>query len=163
MMKKVEGSSKTGNGKNQSTEKEKKRSKSKRVAFPLDTAMYSNINGELVSAVNSEGLLITVPVSIIQADGTVRYEGYDPRKHLPLKKNNFTDIATFIKYQAYLLKIRGNNLLKLAADKEAKADRIAKFGDEQTRRKVQKIARMREQLEALQKQLQEEGIKIDDI
>jgi len=160
MVKKVEGSSKTD--KNQSTEKEKKEKKSKRVAFSLNTAVYLK-DEKSISAVNSEGLLIAVPVSIIQADGTVLYEGYDPRKHLPLKKSNFADIATFLKYQAYLLKIRGNNLLKLAADREAKADRIAKFGDEQTRRKVQKIAKMREQLETLQRQLQEEGIKIDDV
>lgn len=142
--------------------KENKKEDKGRKAFVIKDAKYLNTEGKIVSAINSDGLLIAVP-TVIKDGEKVVYVGYDVRKHLPLKKSDFAGLAIHMRFQAFVARCKAGILIKNAEEKEAKADRIEKFGDETTRRKVQKVARMKEQLEALQRQLEQEGVDISSI
>lgn len=134
-----------------------------RIDFPKKTAMYRDKAGQIVTALNAENLLIAVPATISDADGRTEYAGYDSRKHKPLKKSDFVSMANYLQFQGYTARLHAAKLVKIAEDKEAKASRLLKFGDEQTRKKAAKVAKMRDQLAALEKQLTEEGIDVKDI
>jgi len=133
-----------------------------RVDFPKKSAMYRDKDGNVITALNAEGLLLAVPATILDGEKVV-YSGFDPRKHNPLKKSDFVSMATFLQYQGYVARSRAARLIKVAETKEAAASRLLKFGDEQTRKKAAKIAKMRDQLKALEMQLMEEGIDVSDI
>lgn len=133
-----------------------------RIDFPVKSAKYQDKDGKVVTAINAENLLIAVPKTIKEGDKVV-YAGYDPRKHNPLKKSHFASMSGYLQYQGHVARIRAARLIKIAETKEASAARLLKFGDEQTRKKAAKIAKMREQLAALEKQLTEEGIDVKDI
>lgn len=148
-----------GNTTDDKTSKDEKKEKG-RVDFDVASAMYQNEKGEVVTAINEDGLLIAVPVPIKDADGKIVYAGFSTRKHLPLKKSVFAAISSHIRYQAYIARVKAAILIKGAQEKETKADRIEQYGDEATRRKVQKVARMREQLKVLEETLQEDGVDI---
>jgi len=142
--------------------KENKKEEKGRKGFAIKDAKYRDAESKIVSAVNSDGLLIAIPKAIKDGEKVV-YAGYDVRKHLPLKKSDFASLGTYMRYQGFVARYKADVLIKIATEKETKANHIEKFGDEQTRRKVQKVARMREQLEALQKQLEAEGVDISGI
>ena len=127
-------------------EKKEKKEKTKRMDFEIVKAICA-----AGKAVNTDGLLIAVPTN------------YDPRKYKPLSKSVFAGIPTYLDYQAFMANYRAIQFTKIATDKTAKADLLRKFGDEDTRKKAQKLARLREQIEALQKQLKEEGIDTTNI
>jgi len=133
-----------------------------RIDFPIKDAKYRDKDGNVVTAVNADGLLIAVPQPIKDGDKVI-YGGFNTRKHKPLKKGVFASIADYMRYQAYVGRIRAAVLVKRAVELEKKAERIAKFGDDATRRKVQKVSKMKEQLALLQKQLKEEGVDISEI
>ena len=134
-----------------------------KTAFPIAEAMYRDAEGNIVTAVNADGLLIAVPKPIKDADKKVLYAGYNVRKHIPLKKDNFVSMVEFIMFQAFVARVKAAILIKSAEDKEAKAKHIAKFGDDETRKKVNKLAKMKEAIEALQKQLESDGVDLEDI
>lgn len=134
-----------------------------RIDFDIKGAQYRNDEKQVVSAVNTEGLLIAVPKPLKDAEGKVIYAGFNCRKHVPLKKSDFASITTYMRHQAYVARVKAAILIKGAEDKEVKAARMEKFGDDATRKKVAKMARMREQLAALQTQLKEDGVDISDI
>ena len=144
------------------TKLEEKKEKG-RIAFPVKDAKYRDKDGNVVIAVNGDGLLIAIPVPIKDADGKVVYAGYNNRKHLPLKKSDFAEITMHIRYQAHIARLKAVILIKSAEEKEAKASRIEQFGNETTRKKAQKVARMREQLKVLEAGLVEEGVDIDKL
>ena len=144
------------------TAKEEK--KTGRIEFSIKDAKCLNENADLVSATNEDGLLTIVPKSVKDAEGKkVLYAGFNVRKHLPLKKADFAGLATYMRYQAFVARSKAVVLIKSAEDKEAKASHIEQFGDEITRKKVQKVARMREQLATLQTQLEADGVDISSI
>jgi len=143
-------------------QKEQKDVKKGGIDFPVKAAKFIDENDKLVSAVNKDGLLIAVPKTI-EKDGKILYEGFDTRKYNPLKKGDFADIATYLDCQAFVAREKGNRLIALADDKEKKAERIRKFGDEVTRKKAAKVARMREQLAVLEQQLTSEGIDVENL
>lgn len=134
-----------------------------RIEFAIAKAQYRNDKGEVVTAVNADGLLIAVPVPIRDDKGKVVYAGFDVRKHIPLKKTHFASIVQLMQYQAFVARIRAAILIKGAEEKEKKAERIAKFGDDDTRRKVTKLAKMQETIKALQEQLTANGVDINDL
>lgn len=150
-------------GKGNTTDTKKKSKKAKRIDFPMDTAVYVDKDGNTVPAINEDKLLIAVPVPILDADGKVVYAGFNTRKHNGLKKTDFANLQTHTRYLAFISKIRAAVMLKKAADLEAKATRIEKFGDEATRKKVARMAAMKKQLAILTKQLEEDGIDLDGV
>jgi len=133
-----------------------------KVAFETAEAKFLNDENKIVTAVNSDGLLVAVPKPI-EVSGEVVYEGFDIRLHKPLKKDQFADLATYLLHQAYVARAKAERFLAMAEDKEKKAARIQKFGDEATRKKAMKVARMREQLAELEAQLKADGVEVDDI
>ena len=145
------------------TETEEKKSTSNRIDFPIKDALYRNDEKEVVTAVNGDGVLIAVPKPIKDDKGKVVYAGYNTRKHNPLKKGDFSDDVVYLLHQAFVSRVKAAILIKSAEDKEAKANRMAQFGDEQTRKKVQKVARIKEQLAALEAQLTNDGVDISQI
>jgi hypothetical protein len=134
-----------------------------RIDFPVAEAMYVDKEGKIVTAVNNEGLLIAVPKPIKDDNGNVTYSGYNVRRHLPIKKGQFESTGTYLRYQAYVARLKAAILIKNAEDKESKAERVEKFGDEKTRRAVAKVAKMREMLKSLESQLEAEGVNVEDI
>lgn len=154
---------KVGAGTTTMPDKDKKDKKDKgRKEFPVKDAMYRDEKGNVVTAVNGDGLLIAVPVPIKDGDKVV-YAGFSNRKHLPLKKSIFAGIANYIRYQAVVARAKALVLIKSAEEKETKADRIEQFGDENTRKKAQKVARMREQLKVLEQELVAEKVDINNL
>jgi len=131
-----------------------------RIDFPIKDAKYRNVEGKVVTAVNGDGVLIAVPIPVADEKGKVIYAGFNARKHLPLKKADFASLATYLRYQGFIAKIKAHTLVKRAEECEAKAARIEQYGDEATRKKVAKLARMREAAEKIQKQLEEEGVDL---
>ena len=148
-------------GKGNTTDAKKK--KAKRIDFPKDTAVYIDADGKQVTAVNDDKLLIAVPIPIKDDDGKILYAGWNSRKHNPLKKTDFANLQTNLRFQAFTSKIRAAMLLVKATELEAKAGRIEKFGDEATRKKVARMAAMKKQLEKLTKQLEADGIDLEGV
>jgi hypothetical protein len=147
-------------------DKDKKEKKKGRVDFDIAAARILDAETDkLVKAANKDGLLTVIPKTIPGKNegDKPRYEGYDSRKHKPLKKGDFAEVATYLEFQAMQNREKAAKLIVLAEEKEKKADRIRKFGDEATRKKAAKVARMRDQLAVLEKQLEEEGISVEDI
>ena len=145
---------------------EEKKSTPSRVDFSIKEALYRNDKEEVVSAVNGDSLLIAVPKPIKEekeGKTTVIYTGFNIRKHNPLKKSDFADEVTYLRHQAFVSRVKAAILLKAAEDKEIKANQMAQYGDEETRKKVQKMARMKEQLATLTKQLQDDGVDTSNI
>lgn len=134
-----------------------------KVDFIIEGAQCRNEAGDIVTAVNGDGLLIAVPKPIKDDTGKIVYAGFNVRKHNPLKKTAFAGLADFLCYQAFTARVRAAILIKSAEDKEKKALHIAKFGDEQTRKKVARMARMKEQLATLTAQLVEDGVDVSEI
>ena len=138
----------------------KKKKKNDRIQFVIKDAMYKNSEGEIVTAVNADELLIAVPQPLKDESGKVIYAGFSVRKHVPLKKGDFAALTDHIRYQAYVARVKAAILVKGAVEKEKKADRIAQFGNEETRKKAAKVARMREQIAILEKDLIAEKVDI---
>lgn len=143
-----------------SSEPEKKKV---RIDFPIKDAQFKNDEGKIVSAVDGEGLLLAVPVTLTDDDGKVIYKGFDVRKHKPLKKDNFAGMTTFLLYQAHVARFHAGRYIKIAEAKEANAKNLGKFANEQTRKKAQKVQKMKEQLAMLEKQLTEEGVDVETL
>jgi hypothetical protein len=137
--------------------------KKEKIDFPIKEAKYRNEEGQIVTAINEENLLIAVPKTILGENDKVEYAGWDNRKHKPLKRTDFAGMATFLQFQGHSARLHAARLIKIAEDKEQKADRLLKFGDENTRKKAAKVAKMREQLAALEQQLSAEGINVEEI
>ena len=148
-----------GNGATTDTEEKK----SKRIDFPMAEALYVDGAGNTITAINDDKLLIAVPIPIKDADGKVLYTGFNTRKHNPLKKTDFANLQTHLRYQGFINTIRAAVLLKKAEELETKANRIEKFGDEATRKKVARMAAMKKQLTVLAAQLEEDGIDLDGV
>jgi len=146
----------------QTTTKEKLKG---RIDFPKKTAMYRDTEGNVVTAVNAENLLIAVPRTITDPKDRdkIVYAGFDTRKHLPLKKVDFASMATYLLYQGFIARERAQRLTKIAENKEATATRLLKYKDEATRKKAAKRDRMRKELAALEKQLADNGVEADDV
>lgn len=145
------------------TDAKKKKEDKGKVDFVTKGSMYRNEAGEVISAVNGDGLLIAVPKPIKDEGGKIIYGGFNVRKHNPLKKTAFVGLAEFFRFQAFVARVRAVLLIKSAEDKEKKADHISKFGDEVTRKKVARMARMKEQLATLTAQLVEDGVDVSEI
>lgn len=143
--------------------KDTKEKKVKRIDFPMDTAVYVDADGKIVPAVNDDKLLVAVPIPIKDEAGKVTYAGFNTRKHNPLKKTDFANLQTHLRYQGFINQIRAAVLLKKAAEMEDKAKRIEKFGDEATRKKVARMAAMKKQLAVLTAQLEEDGIDLEGV
>lgn len=158
---KVTGSSDSGEP--ETTTESKKKKEKGRIDFPIKEAQYRNDKGEVVTAVNEDTLLIAVPIPIKDEAGKVLYAGFNPRKHLPLKKGDFAGLAEYLRYQAFIARYKASQLVKLGDEKLTKAKHIEKFGDEETRKKVAKYAKLKEQLEKLQKTLEAEEVDISDV
>lgn len=144
---------------------EKKDRKPAKTAFNIAGAKQIDGEGNIVTAVNGDGLLIAVPVPIRDtADKTnLLYEGWNARKHAPLKKNDFIDEVAYIRYQAFALKVRAAIMIQSAEQKEERANQLAQFGSEAARKKVAKLLAMKKAMADIQKQLEDEGIDISAV
>ena len=154
---------KVGNNKPDTAKKEEK--VKGRIDFPKKAAKYRDKDGNIVTAINAENLLIAVPRKIVDKDNgdVVLYAGFDSRKHLPLKKTDFASMAFYLQYQGYVARQRAQRLIKTAENKEAAATRLLKYKDEATRKKAAKRDRMRKELAALEKQLEDEGVAAENV
>jgi len=151
---------KVGNGKSGGQKEQEEKVKG-RITFSKKSAMYKDSEGQVVTAINAENLLIAVPKTIIDGDKIV-YTGFDTRKHLPLKKADFASMATYLLYQGFIAREHAQRLITIAENKEASASRLLKYKDEATRKKAAKRDRMRKELAALEKQLSDEGVAAEE-
>jgi len=133
-----------------------------RIDFPKKAAMYRDTEGNVVTAINAENLLVAVPKTIIDPkdEAKILYAGFDTRKHLPLKKADFASMATYLLYQGFIARERAQRLITTAENKEATAARLLKYKDEATRKKAAKRDRMRKELAVLEEQLKQEEVDV---
>lgn len=137
--------------------------KVKKLIFSIADAQYTDAKGNVVTAINADGKLLAVPKPIRDAEKKVVYVGYDPRKHQPLKKDDFASVATHLRFQAFVALFKAAVFKKLSDAKIEKAEHLEKYGDEATRKRVTKLKKMQEQMATLTKQLTAEGVKVDEL
>lgn len=106
---------------------------------------------ENAKAVDSDGMLTIVP------------EDYDSRKHIPLKKEDFTNEATFIRYQSLVAGQRAEFYAQRSSELAGKADRLEKFGSESARKTASKLARAKQSMAKLRTQLLESGMSEEEL
>lgn len=123
-----------------------KKEKKERPVFKIAEA----VDDKGKSVVNDDGALTAMP------------HNYVVGQFKPLKKEDFADKGVAMAYRAAVMQHRGEKFLKVAADLRTGAANFAKFGDDKAAKKVKKLAKMREQYAALQKELAEEGVTIED-
>ena len=71
---------------------------------------------------------------------------YDSKKHLPLKAKQFTNLATWLDYQAALLHLRAGQMT-------IRADNLRKYGDPKKKKAAQKLARLVARKEKILKEI----------
>lgn len=133
-----------------------------RSVYDYKTA-FKLVDGKRVSIVNSDGKLLEVPREVKDGDGKIIQEGFDPRKHKPLKKSDFADEPAYIRYTADVAEYQAARFAKRAEDLRKKADNLAKFGDPKTRKKISRRERLLKQLQALEAELGEDGIVLSEL
>ena len=135
-----------------------------------------NETGEFeLSSASKDGKLIAVPRPIVHNEGddmktvvcpkkddTVVFAGYDATMHKPLVKGDFVSEDIYIEWRAFVNRWRAAKLTRFASTLETRADRLRQFGDERTRKKADKLTRMREQMAALEAELKEQGVVLDE-
>lgn len=120
------------------------------------------------SIVNEDGLLLSVPSRIAASTDdkgkvTETFIGWDPKSHKPLVRKDFASDDIFLDFRVYCLDI---DIIKKTKNRDSlakRADRLRKFGDEKTRKKAAKLARMREQMAALEAELESDGVDVSDV
>jgi len=152
-------------GENTGEDGDDKPKRSSKEIFAIADAQTVGEDGNLTTAVNADGLLTHVPKPIKDPNDpkNVLYSGWDVRKHVPLKKNDFVDEVTYIRFQAFRLKVKAAIMLKDAEQKIARADQLAQFGSEAARKNVAKLVVMREALAVLQQSLVDSGVDISSL
>jgi len=88
---------------------------------------------------------------------------FDPEKHNPIKKVHFEKSSDHLRHRASICKHRADQYQKQADDFAQKAERMEKFGDEKTAKKLKKVEKLRSTLDDLRAQLTAEGINVDEI
>ncbi|MAF76507.1 MAG: hypothetical protein CMF17_11780 [Idiomarinaceae bacterium] len=139
-------------------------------------ALIEDENGNAeIQAASKDGKLIAVPRPIVHNEGSemeavplpkkadnVVSEGFMSALHKPLVKGDFASEDVYLEFRAFLGRARAAKLLRGAKTLETRADKIRKFGDEKTRKKAAKLERMKEQMAALEKELEEAGVDLDE-
>ena len=109
--------------------------------------------------------IFEVPADCLNEDGkiaTVPTE-YDPIKNKPIKKSDFADSSIAMDFRAHCRVFRADKFTDLAAKLVRRAERVRKFGDEDTRKKALKRERLIEALAAVNAELEAEGIDMGTI
>ena len=114
---------------------------------------------KIQAAVNEAGLLVAVPVDIVENEETV-YAGFSVFDHKPLNKKQFASDDVYLDFQALVAETRGKKLIELAFDRRERATKLRRFGDKKTRSRVAKLERMQKQLAELQAALKADGIEL---
>lgn len=81
---------------------------------------------------------------------------FDPKLHKPLKKGDFENEAVFMRMKADELEAKAK---KLREDAEV----VEKLGNKADRAKAKKLRAMQEKMTDLRKQLEEQGIDVDEL
>ena len=89
-------------------------------------------------------------------------EGLNFKKNKPLTKKDFADTAAFLEYRAEALKARAAGFVESAKKLTEKVEMLRKYGDDETRKKAEKLSKLREQMALLEKELEDQGIDIDE-
>jgi hypothetical protein len=135
--------------------------KEKKVKAAFD---YSALTDQL----NEDGLLTAVPSTRTvetndKGKEVEKFDGWSPKDHKPLKRGDFATDDVFLDFRVFVL---DHQLWQKQESRDSlakRADRLRQFGDEKTRKKAAKLSRMREQMAALEAELSEEGIDVDEI
>ena len=123
-----------------------------------------DINGTVLN--NEEAPAKRVPY--INACGNINAEGkiagvptdFDGSAHLAPKKDEFANPADFYEFKAVQAEAKAAELSATAAKHREEAENIRKFGDPTKRAMAKRAAKLRDQLAALEQQLQAEGIEV---
>lgn len=151
MAKKVGGTKKV--------EKKDGEKKARKGRVELDYSKAVDADGN--SIVNEDGKLTALPLTVGEGDNVV-FEGWNPKKHKPLRKSDFAEEYMYMFFRAHVAQIRADQQAEKAKKLRKQAEQIQQFGDPKTRKKAKKLARMREQLAALEAELAGEGISLED-
>ena len=97
---------------------------------------------------NADGLLISMPVD------------FDDTKTRQPRKQDFSDECDYMDWRAGLLETEANELVAMAAKMRETSTTMRAIGDPDKRAKVQKMGRLKAQLEKLEKWAEEEGVDL---
>jgi hypothetical protein len=92
---------------------------------------------------------------------THELEGYDPKEHVPPKKDEFAEEFHFMRFRADQLEKQAADCVERAAKLRKQADFNEKHPDERKRNAVRRMARMRQTYQDLMEELKREGIEVD--
>ena len=111
----------------------------------------SAVDANGASMVDEKGQLTGVP----NADGQ-----FDLKVHKPLGKNDFATSDVFMDFRAWTLNIRAARLTSQAEKLTTSANNLRKFGDDKSRKRFERLEKMREQIATLEAQFAAEGVEI---
>jgi hypothetical protein len=83
---------------------------------------------------------------------------WDVRKNLPLGKKDFVDSASFFEFRSMVTRRSAQKFLDAADKIDARVAAFRKYGDDSTRKKAEKLARMQAACAALEKELGDEAV-----
>lgn len=135
----------TGSGSAATSGTKDKAKKAGRVEFNIKTSV--DTDGKDI--VNADGELTGIPAN------------FDWETHKPLTKSNFADTALYLDYRCDALQHRITKLTAIRTDLVKKVTHLRQFGDEDVRKLAMKATRMVDQLSALKKELQAEGVDLE--
>jgi Uri superfamily endonuclease len=118
---------------------EKKKEKGRAI---FDIAAYGT---EVADSVDADGCLTVVPTT------------FNIRKNKPMKKEHFATEALYIRYQAAVATQKAEHEVAKAADLIAKAERVEKFGSDESRKTANKLAKAVKSMATLRAKLIEDG------
>lgn len=129
----------------EATKSEKKAKKEKapkvgRIVYPIDSIKDP--------AIVKNGKLLKLPPD------------FDSKKHKRLSESAFADKAGFMDFRAFELSNRIAALTKVRDGLVSKAENFRKFGDENLRKKADKLIKMRAEHAALEEELRKAGITV---
>jgi len=128
--------------------------KSTKIGTKVASAKVAKVEGKKKGRIEFE-----VPAGGFESG---RIEGFNFKKNKPLTKKDFADTAAFLEYRAEALKARAAGFVESAKKLTEKVEMLRKYGDDETRKKAEKLSKLREQMALLEKELEDQGIDIDE-
>ena len=87
-------------------------------------------------------------------------EGYDPKEHLAPKRTDFVNDHDFLNFQADVFDAVAADKTARAKEYRAQATELAKYGDPEQRKQVQKFQKMVSALRELQGTMKKAGVEV---
>ena len=137
------------------------KSKSKKIALNLEGAVDSEGN----SIVNDEGKLTGNPLTVPSPNEGEEpiFVGWNKAIHKPLKKGDFANEVTFLRWQIHL---KAQTIEKAQAEHDKmvkRADALAQYGNSSAMKNALKLQKYREEMAKVEAELMAEGVDMAEL